>query len=323
MKQGTLGSLSVGRIGLGTMPIAGVYGPADDAESIRTVQRAVDLGVTLFDTSDAYGPFVGEEILGRALAGRRDDVVVATKFGLVSYAGGPSAVPDCSPANIRTAVEGSLRRLGTDRIDLYFQHRLDPTTPIEDVVGTLSDLVTEGKVLHLGLSEVWVDTIRRAHAVHPIAAVQSEYSLWTRDQEPEVLPLLRELGAGLVAYSPLGRGFLTGTIRSYDDLPADDWRLRNPRFTADNFEHNLRLADQVGVIAGELGATSGQVALAWLLAKGNDIVPIPGTKKLARLEENAGADSVRLTAQHLATLDAMAPAAGAHHDDAQMRFIER
>jgi aryl-alcohol dehydrogenase-like predicted oxidoreductase len=249
-------------------------------------------------------------------------VVLATKFGLVSHAGeGPWHI-DSSPANVRTAVEGSLKRLDTDHIDLYYQHRVDPNTPIEDTVGALADLVTEGKIGHIGLSEAWVDNIRRAHAVHPITALQSEYSLWTRDQEGPVLSVLRELGIGLVAYSPLGRGFLTGNIRSADQVAADS-RASNPRFSAENFDHNLRLVEQVEAIAAEVGATPAQVALAWVLAQGNDIAPIPGTRRVSRLEENVAADAVELTPEQVRKLTEMPTAAGDHHTEAQMRMLDR
>ena len=320
-----LGPIEVGRIGLGAMGMSTAYSASerDDDESIRTIHRALDLGVTLLDTAEIYGPYVNEELVGRAIADRRDEVVLATKYGLVSHAGGGPGHVDSSPDNVRTAVEGSLRRLGTDHIDLLYQHRVDPRTPIEDTVGAAAELVKQGKVRYLGLSEAWLDTVRRAHAVHPIAAVQSEYSLWTRDQEAEMLPLLRELGVGLVAYSPLGRGFLTGVIRSYDDLADDDFRKTNPRFSRENFDRNLALADEVGVLAGEIGATPAQVALAWLLAQGDDIVPIPGTKKVSRLEENLAADTVELTPQHVQRLTNLAPPAGDHHEQSQMATIER
>ncbi|WP_118915308.1 aldo/keto reductase [Mycobacterium shigaense] len=323
MKQAQLGDLHVGRIGLGAMGMSAAYsiGGFDDAESIRTVHRAIDLGVTLIDTAEVYGPFVNEELLARALDGRRDQVVLATKFGLISHTGRDGL--DSSPASIRAAVDGSLKRLETDHIDLYYQHRLDRGTPIEDTVGALVELITAGKIGHIGLSEVGVDTIRRAHAVHPIAAVQSEYSLWTRDQEAEILPLLRELGIGFVAYSPLGRGFLTGSIRSNAELPDSDYRKSNPRFFDGNFEHNLRSADELRDISAEIGATPAQVALAWLLAKGPDIVPIPGTKHVVRLEENVGADAVELSADQLARLDRLTPAVGGHHAEAQMAWIDR
>ena len=325
MMQAKLGDLDVSRIGLGAMGMSHGYTGAgtDDAESIRTIHRALDLGVTLIDTAEIYGPYVNEELVGRAIKDRRDEVVLATKFGLVSHAGAGAWNLDSSPANVRTAVEGSLRRLGTNHIDLYYQHRVDPNTPIEDTVGAVSELVAEGKVRHIGLSEAWVDTIRRAHAVHPIAAVQSEYSLWTRDQEPEVLPVLRELGIGFVPYSPLGHGFLTGTIRSTDQFDSDDFRATNPRFTGENFERNLAIADEVQTVATDVGATPAQVAIAWLLTKGDDIAPIPGTKRVARVEENVAADAVVLTEKQIARLDALTPAAGGHHNEAQMELIER
>jgi len=325
MKHISLGGLDVSRIGLGTMAMSGYYldPSSSEAESIRTIQRALELGVTFFDTAEIYGPFVNEELLARALAGRRDDVVLATKFGLVSHAGGGPGVLDSSPANIRTAVEGSLKRLGTDRIDLYYQHRVDPDTPIEETVGTLAELVSEGKVLHIGLSEAGPETIRRAHAVHPIAALQTEYSLWTRDPEAELLPLLREVGIGFVPYSPLGHGFLTGAIRSPDELSDDDWRKTNPRFTEGNFEQNLRIVYEVAAVASELDATPAQVALAWLLAQGGDIAPIPGTKRVTRVEENTAADAIELNADQLARLDDLQPAAGERHDEANMAVVDR
>lgn len=323
MQHAKLGDLDVARIGLGTMGMSFAYGSGgrDDDESVRTIHRAIDLGVTLIDTAEVYGPYVNEELVGRALAGRRDKVVLATKFGMISHTGRDGL--DSSPANIRTAVEGSLSRLGTDHIDLYYQHRLDPGTPIEDTIGTVAELIAEGKVRHIGLSEVGVAAIRRAHAVHPITALQSEYSLWTRDPEDGILHTLRELGIGFVAYSPLGRGFLTGQIRSIADLADDDTRRDNPRFSAENFAQNLTLADQVRTIAEQSGATPGQVALAWLLAQGSDIVPIPGTKHVARLEENVAADAVPLTAEQLATLNRLTPPAGDHHTEAQMQMIDR
>lgn len=323
MKQAQLGELRVGRLGLGAMGMSVAYAGAgsDDAESIRTVHRAIDLGVTLIDTAEVYGPYVNEELLARALRGRRDQVVVATKFGLISHTGRDGL--DSSPANIRLAVDGSLRRLETDYIDLYYQHRLDRQTPIEETMSALAELVSEGKIRHIGLSEVGVDTIRRAHAVHPVTAVQSEYSLWTRDQEPAILPLLRELGIGFVAYSPLGRGFLTGTVRSTEELPDSDYRKTNPRFFDENFQHNLRCADEVREIGADVGATAAQVALAWLLAKGPDIVPIPGAKRVTRLEENVGADALELTPDQLARLDRLTPPVGGHHAQAQMAWIDR
>jgi len=325
MKNARLGDLTVARIGLGAMGMSHGYTGAgtDDDESIRTIHRALDLGVNFIDTAEIYGPYVNEELVGRALKDRRDDVVLATKFGLVSHAGQGPWNRDSSPANIRTAVEGSLRRLGTDRIDLYYQHRVDPNTPIEDTVGAVAELIAEGKVRHIGLSEAWVSTIRRAHAVHPITALQSEYSLWTRDQEPQVLPLLRELGIGFVPYSPLGKGFLTGTIRSIDQFDPNDFRASNPRFTGENFQRNLRIADEVQAVAAYAGVTPAQVALAWLLAKGDDIAPIPGTRRVARLEENVAADNVVLTADQMKRLDELTPASGGHHNEAQMEMIER
>lgn len=323
MKLAQLAELQVGRLGLGAMGMSVAYAGAgsDDAESIRTVHRAIDLGVTLIDTAEVYGPYVNEELLARALRGRRDQVVLATKFGLISHTGRDGL--DSSPASIRVAVDGSLQRLATDHIDLYYQHRLDRQTPIEETVGALAELVAAGKIRHIGLSEVGVDTIRRAHAVHPLTAVQSEYSLWTRDQEDEILPALRELGIGFVAYSPLGRGFLTGAIRSPQELPDTDYRRTNPRFFDDNFQHNLRCADEVRDISADVGATPAQVALAWLLAKGPDIVPIPGTKRVTRLEENIGADAVQLSADQLARLDGLTPPIGGHHAEAQMAWIDR
>ena len=325
MKHVKLGTLDVGRIGLGGMGMSGAYTGAgtDDAESIRTIHRALDLGATLIDTAEIYGPFSNEELVGRAIKDRREQVVLATKFGMVSHAGGGPGHRDSSPANIRTAVEGSLKRLATDHIDLYYQHRVDPNTPIEDTVGTLAELVTEGKIRHIGLSEAWVGTIRRAHSVHPVTALQSEYSLWTRDPEPEVLPLLRELGIGFVAYSPLGRGFLTGKIRSADEFDDTDSRKDNPRFTGENFDRNLRTVDEVEAIAAEVGATPAQVALAWLLAQGDDIAPIPGTKRVSRVEENIAADGIKLTPEQIDKLTNLTPAAGEHHNEAQMRMIER
>src|SRR4051794_289720 len=325
MKHISLGGLNVSRIGLGTMAMSGYYLDPDssEAESIRTIQRALELGVTFFDTAEIYGPYVNEELVGRALKGRRDDVVVATKFGLVSHAGDGPGTLDSSPANIRTAVEGSLERLGTDRIDLYYQHRVDPSTPIEDTVGTLADLVAEGKVLHIGLSEAAPETIRRAHAVHPISALQTEYSLWTRDPEAALLPLLRELGIGFVPYSPLGHGFLTGTIRSPEQLADNDWRKTNPRFTAGNFETNLRIVDEVEAVASELDATPAQVALAWLLAQGDDIAPIPGTKRVSRVEENTAADGIELSTGQIERLNSLTPATGERHDKTNMSTIDR
>jgi aryl-alcohol dehydrogenase-like predicted oxidoreductase len=325
MKHIHLGTLDVGRIGLGAMGMSTAFTGAgkDDAESIRTIHRALDLGVTLLDTAEIYGPFTNEELVGEAIKDRRQQVVLATKFGMISHLGEGPGHLDSSPANIRLALEGSLRRLRTDHVDLYYQHRVDPHTPIEDTVGALAELVIEGKVRHIGLSEAWVGTIRRAHAVHPITALQSEYSLFTRDQEDQVLPLLRELGIGFVAYSPLGRGMLTGTLRSLDQLDDSDFRKTNPRFVGENFERNQRLVDEVEAIAAELGVTPGQVALAWLLTKGDNIAPIPGTKRVSRVEENVGADGIELSSEQIDRLDTLPPAAGEHHNEQQMRMIER
>ncbi|GAB2869885.1 aldo/keto reductase [Streptomyces mayteni] len=323
MQVTSLGGVEVSRIGLGAMGMSAFYTGAgrDDAESIRTVRRALDLGVTHLDTAEVYGPHVNEELVGRAVRGRRDEVVIATKFGLVSHTGRPG--PDSTPASVRAAVDGSLRRLGTDRIDLYYQHRVDPGVPIEETVGALSELVAAGKVRHIGLSEAAATTIRRAHAVHPLAAVQTEYSLWTRDPEAEVLPTLRALGIGLVPYSPLGHGFLTGGIRTLDGLDATDWRRTNPRFTGDNLTRNLRILDEVSEIADQAGATPAQVALAWLLAQGDGIAPIPGTRRVDRLQENCAADGIRLTADQITRLNDLPPASGERHAAPDMAAIDR
>jgi aryl-alcohol dehydrogenase-like predicted oxidoreductase len=326
MKNAHLGSLTVSRIGLGAMTMAGTYtseGGLDDNESIRTIHRALELGVTHIDTAEIYGPFHSEEVVGRAIKGRRDKVVIATKFGLVSHSAGGPGVADSSAANVRAAVEGSLTRLGTDHIDLYYQHRVDQNTPIEETIGAVADLIKEGKVLHAGLSEASVATIRRAHAVHPIAALQTEYSLWTRDPEDEILPVLRELGIGFVPYSPLGHGLLTGQIRSVDDFPDDDWRKTNPRFIGENFTRNLAIVDEVRAIGAEYGATPAQTALAWILTRGNDIAPIPGTRRVERVEENIEADAIELTPNQIKRLNNLTPAAGARHDDANLASIDR
>src|SRR6266498_3014282 len=300
MKHANLGTLDVGRIGLGTMGMSHAYTGAgiDEGESIRTIHRALDLGVTLLDTAEAYGPFTNEELVGRAIKDHRDDVVLATKFGWISHVPGGTGPVDSRPENVRVAVEGSLQRLATDHIDLLYQHRVDPNTPIEDTVGAMAGLVAEGKVRHIGLSEAWVDTIRRANTVHPITALQSEYS-------------------------PLGHGFLTGQIRTTDDFADDDWRKTNPRFVGENFERNLRIADEVAAVAADAGATPAQVALAWLLSKGDDIVPIPGTKRTARVEENCAADGIELSPEQIQRLDNLTPAAGGHHNEEQMRLLER
>jgi aryl-alcohol dehydrogenase-like predicted oxidoreductase len=328
VKQAHLGDLKVSRIGLGAMTMAGTYtseGGLDDVESIATIRRALDLGVTHIDTAEIYGPFHSEEIVGQAIRGRRDDVVIATKFGLIQHGEGAPRVGvlDSSPRNVRAAVEGSLTRVGTDHIDLYYQHRVDPGTPIEDTVGALAELVTEGKIRYIGLSEAGPDTIRRAHAVHPVTAVQTEYSLWTRDVEAEILPLLRELGAGFVPYSPLGHGLLTGQIRTVDDFADDDWRKTNPRFAGENFRRNLAIVDEVKAIGAENGATPAQTALAWLLSRGEDIAPIPGTRRVSRVEENIAADAIELTPDQIHRLDSLEPAAGERHDEANMASIER
>jgi aryl-alcohol dehydrogenase-like predicted oxidoreductase len=326
MKNAHLGALEVSRIGLGAMTMAGIYtseGALDNAESIRTIHRALDLGVTHIDTAEIYGPYLSEEIVGEAIKGRRDKVKVATKFGLVSHASGGPGVVDSAAANVKAAVEGSLKRLGTDHIDLYYQHRVDPDTPIEETAQAVSDLIDQGKVRHFGLSEASAETIRRAHAVQPVAALQTEYSLWTRDVEAEILPLLRELGIGFVPYSPLGHGLLTGQIRTVDDFADDDWRKTNPRFTGENFRRNLAIVDEVTAIGAEIGATPAQTALAWILTRGDDIAPIPGTRRVARVEENIAADGVVLTPAQRERLDHLTPASGARHDDANMARIDQ
>ena len=308
MGKRQLGSqgLEVGALGLGCMGMSQFYGPSNEDESIATIHRAIDLGVTLFDTAEVYGPFTNEELLGRALAGRRDRVVIATKFGFRIGGTGHSGV-DSRPEHVKEVAEASLRRLRTDRIDLFYQHRVDPAVPIEDVVGAMADLVHEGKVRFLGLSEAGEATIRRAHAVHPISALQSEYSLWERNLEPRIIPLLRELGIGLVPFSPLGRGFLTGGARRAEDYPEDDFRRGDPRFQGANFDANMLAASVTRELATAQGATPGQIALAWLLHKGRDVVPIPGTKRRPYLEENVGAEGVRLSSDEMARLDAALP----------------
>jgi aryl-alcohol dehydrogenase-like predicted oxidoreductase len=287
------------------------YGAGDEASALQTIHRALELGVTFLDTAEIYGPYTNEQLVGRAIAGRRDEVQIATKFGFKLNPDSPWARSvDGSRENVRGAVEGSLQRLGTDHIDLYDQHRIDPDVPIEETVGAMAELVAAGKVRYIGLSEAAPETIRRAHATHPLTAIQMEYSLWTRDAEAEVLPVLRELGIGLVAYSPLGRGFLTGAIRSMDDLPEDDWRRNNPRFQEDALRQNIALADRVADMADGLGITPAQLALAWVQAKGEDIVSIPGTKSPRRLEENVGAVDVQLSAEDVQALDAVVPSGG-------------
>jgi aryl-alcohol dehydrogenase-like predicted oxidoreductase len=303
------------------MGMSWAYGAPDEAESIRTIHRALDLGVTFLDTAEIYGPFTNEELVGRALTGRRDGVVVATKFGF-TFEGGTRGV-DGSPANVKRVAEASLKRLNIDVIDLYYQHRRDPNVPIEETVGAMHELVEEGKVRFLGLSEVGAATLRRAQSVHPISALQSEYSLWERDLEAEILPAVRELGIGLVPYSPLGRGFLTGAVQ-VDALGEDDWRRTNPRFSEANARKNQHLVDVVKQIATRRNATPAQIALAWVLAQGNDVVPIPGTKRVAYLEDNVGAVNVTLTPDDLRDLDALGGSvAGERYDAGMMTLIER
>jgi aryl-alcohol dehydrogenase-like predicted oxidoreductase len=323
-RLGTQG-LEVSALGLGCMGMSQSYGVPDDRESVATLHRALELGVTLFDTAEAYGPFTNEELLGRALEGRRDQVVLATKFGF-RFEGNRLSGTDSRPAHIREVVEASLRRLRTDRIDLLYQHRVDPAVPIEDAVGAMADLVREGKVRFLGLSEAGETTIRRAHGVHPISALQSEYSLWERNLEGDILPLVRELGIGLVAFSPLGRGFLNGTAKRAEDYPEGDYRRGDPRFQGANFDANMRAATVVQELARSRGATPSQVALAWLLHKGDDMVPIPGTKRRSYLEENLAAAALALNPQEIAELDrALAPeaVAGPRYNERMMAFIDR
>jgi aryl-alcohol dehydrogenase-like predicted oxidoreductase len=326
MQQRQLGSegLAVSALGLGCMGMSGFYGSADERQAIATIHRAIELGVTFLDTAEQYGPFTNEELVGRAIAGRRDELQIATKFGVVVDPDDPAKRRlDGSRDNVRRSVEGSLKRLRTDHIDLYFQHRIDPSTPPEETVGALGELVAEGKVRYIGLSEASPRTIRRAHAVHPLTAVQTEYSLWTRHVEDEILPTLRELGIGLVAYAPLGRGFLGGRFKSPEELEENDVRRHGPRFTGENLEHNLGLATKVAEIAAEKGATPAQFALAWVLARGEDVVPIPGTSRRENLEQNLGALEVDLDADDLARVEAEVPAAaGERYDEQQMRRID-
>ncbi|MEU9348387.1 aldo/keto reductase [Streptomyces sp. NPDC048278] len=327
MRQRNLRDLQVSSIGLGCMGMSAFYGTADQDEGVRTIHRARELGVTFLDTAQLYGPLTNESLVGEAIRGHRDEYVIATKFNYrMDHAvpGDMSSIgpQDGSAEHVRSSVHGSLRRLGTDYIDLYYQHRVDPNVPIEETVGALAELVAEGKVRHIGLSEASAETIRRADAVHPVAAVQTEYSLWTRDPEDEVLPACRELGIGFVPYSPLGRGFLAGRFSSPDDLDANDWRRTGPRFTGDNLETNLRLAAKVKEIAAEKEVTPAQLALAWVLAQGDGIVPIPGTKRVTYLEQNAGAVDVELTKEDLARIEAEVPrAAGERYDAAGMRSV--
>jgi aryl-alcohol dehydrogenase-like predicted oxidoreductase len=323
-KLGSRG-LEVSALGLGCLGMSQSYGPADERESLATIDRALELGVTLLDTAEAYGPFKNEELLGRALKGRRDRVAIATKFGW-RFENGRAVGTDSRPEHVKEVAEASLRRLGTDYIDLFYQHRVDPAVPIEDTVGAMADLVREGKVRYLGLSEAGEANIRAADATHPISALQSEYSLWERNLEPRIIPLLRELGIGLVPFAPLGRGFLAGSAKRSEEYPADDWRATDPRFAGANFDANQRAAATVREIATARGATPAQIALAWLLHKGEDIVPIPGTKRRSYLEENMGALAIALSSEEMQRLDrALAPdvVAGPRYNERLMPFIDR
>jgi aryl-alcohol dehydrogenase-like predicted oxidoreductase len=325
MQTRTLGQgLELSAMGLGCMGMSEFYGRADEDEAIRTIHRALELGITFLDTADMYGPFTNEKLVGRAIADRRDQVVLATKFGNVRGENGERLGIDGSPEYVRRACDASLQRLGTDHIDLYYQHRVDQSVPIEETVGAMAELVQQGKVRHLGLSEAAPATIRRAHAVHPITALQTEYSLWTRDPEEEILPTVRELGIGFVPYSPLGRGFLTGRFQRTDDLAEDDFRRGHPRFQGANLERNVELVERVRAIAAGKGVTAGQLALAWVLAQGEDVAPIPGTKRVRYLEENAGALDVELGEDDLRALDEAAPRGAAAGDRyADMSSIDR
>jgi aryl-alcohol dehydrogenase-like predicted oxidoreductase len=325
MKYRTLGQgLTVSALGIGCMPMVRggniVYGAASDDESIATIHRAIDLGITFFDTAEMYGPFSNEELVGEAIKGKRDGLVIATKFAL-RWEGNQPVGLDGSPQNARRACEGSLKRLGIDTIDLFYQHRVDPDTPIEETIGGMAELVKEGKVRHIALSEAGPETIRRAAAVHPIAALQSEYSLWERDVEDEILPVCRELGIGFVPYSPLGRGFLTGRFRSKADLPADDWRHNDPRYSDENFDANLKLVDAIGAVAERHGVSLARIALAWLLAQGDDIVPIPGFKRRATLEDSAASVDLVLSAGDLDALEAARAVSGARYSPEGMKRV--
>jgi len=328
MKTRKLGQqgLTASAQGLGCMGMSDFYGIRDEKEAVATIRHALELGVNFLDTSDAYGPFTNEVLVGSAIKGRRNRVVLATKFGIVRSADPAYRGINGRPEYVRSACDASLKRLGVDHIDLYYQHRVDAGVPIEDTVGAMSDLVSAGKVLYIGLSEAGVDTICRAHATHPLSALQSEYSLWTRDPEDELLPLLRELGIGLVAYSPLGRGFLTGQLKSPDDLAADDYRRTTPRFQGENFTRNLELVERIEAIAGRKGITPGQLALAWVLAQGEDIVPIPGTKRRSYLEENVAAGAVVISAAEMAGIAEALPrgaACGGRYPEAMMGLVNR
>jgi aryl-alcohol dehydrogenase-like predicted oxidoreductase len=327
MKQRKLGSLAVSEIGLGCMGMSAFYGTADEGESIATIHRALELGCTFLDTAEMYGPYTNEELVGKAIAGRRDEVVLATKFGIrfaPTEDDPTNRVLDGSPENVQRSIDGSLKRLGTDHVDLYYLHRVDPNTPIEETVGAMGELVTQGKVRHVGLSEAAPDTIRRAHATHPITALQTEYSLWTRDPEAEILPTIRELGIGFVPYSPLGRGFLSGRFKSPEELDENDFRRYGPRFTGEALQQNLKLVAKVEEIASEKGCTPGQLALAWVLAQGEDVVPIPGTKRRTYLEENLGAADVELTEDDLQRIDAELPEpVGDRYDRTGMATVNR
>ncbi len=328
MNTRKLGALEVSELGLGCMGMSAFYGSADESEAIATIHRARELGITLLDTAQLYGPLTNEELIGRAIKGKRDEYVIATKFARRMDSATPGDMStvgrlDGSPDHVRSSIDASLERLGTDHVDLYYQHRVDPKVPIEETVGAMAELVEQGKIRHIGLSEASADTIRRAHAVHPITAVQTEYSLWSRDPETEILPTCRELGIGFVSYSPLGRGFLSGRFSSPDDLEDGDFRKTGPRFTGENLKRNLELAAKIGEIAEEKGITNAQLALAWVLAQGEDIVPIPGTKRRTYLEDNAAAADVELSGEDLERIEAELPSvAGERYDEAGMSAVD-